>query len=67
MRQHGVGVNVHYIPVHFHPYYRKLGFKSGDFPAAEKYYLEAMTLPIYPKLKDHELQFIASRLASALS
>lgn len=67
MRQHGVGVNVHYIPVHFHPYYRKLGFKSGDFPAAEKYYLEAMTLPIYPKLEDHELQFIANRLASALS
>jgi UDP-4-amino-4,6-dideoxy-N-acetyl-beta-L-altrosamine transaminase len=48
----GIKTNVHYIPVHLHPYYLKLGFKVGDFPRAEKYYKSALTLPLYPEL-DH--------------
>lgn len=52
MRKSGVGVNVHYMPVHLQPYYRQLGFKSGDFPVAERYSAEAITLPLYPQLTE---------------
>lgn len=50
LRKSGVGVNVHYIPVHLQPYYQRLGYKAGDYPEAEKYYEEALTLPLYPDL-----------------
>lgn len=52
MRTGGVGVNLHYMPVHLQPYYRRLGFKPGQFPEAEAHGLEAMTLPLYPTLSD---------------
>ena len=51
----GIGVNLHYIPIHLHPFYQKMGFFKGQFPEAEKYYKEAITLPIYPSL-DHNDQ-----------
>jgi UDP-4-amino-4,6-dideoxy-N-acetyl-beta-L-altrosamine transaminase len=54
MRDQGIGVNLHYIPVHTQPYYQKLGFKMGDFPEAERYYREAISLPMFPALKDAE-------------
>jgi UDP-4-amino-4,6-dideoxy-N-acetyl-beta-L-altrosamine transaminase len=47
LRQQGILVNLHYIPVHTQPYYRDMGFKQGDFPEAEKYYREAISLPLY--------------------
>ena len=47
MRKAGIGVNVHYIPVHLQPYYRKLGFQRGDFPEAENYYENALTIPLF--------------------
>jgi UDP-4-amino-4,6-dideoxy-N-acetyl-beta-L-altrosamine transaminase len=47
LRQAGIGVNLHYIPVHLQPYYQKLGFQLGDFPKAEKYYQEAISIPMY--------------------
>ena len=47
MRDAGIGVNVHYIPIHLQPYYQNLGFQKGDFPQAEAYYEEAITLPLY--------------------
>ncbi len=50
MRDKGVLVNLHYIPVYFHAYYKKLGFKKGHCPNAEKYYSEAMSIPIFPAL-----------------
>ena len=50
MRDKGVLVNLHYIPVYFHTYYKKLGFKKGHCPNAEKYYSEAMSIPIFPAL-----------------
>ena len=50
----GVGVNVHYIPIHLHPYYQRLGFKQGDFPIAENFYNNALTLPLFPSLTDEQ-------------
>lgn len=49
----GIGVNCHYIPVHMHPYYRKLGFALGDFPEAEKFYSEAISIPIFPTMTEN--------------
>lgn len=50
LRTNGIGVNLHYIPVYRHPYYERLGFDRNDFPEAEGYYAEAITLPMYPGL-----------------
>jgi UDP-4-amino-4,6-dideoxy-N-acetyl-beta-L-altrosamine transaminase len=61
MRARGMGVNVHYIPVHTQPYYRRLGFKAGDFPEAERYYAEAISIPIFPTLSEaHQDEVIAA-------
>ncbi len=62
----GIGVNVHYIPVHLHPYYRKLGFRDGDFPEAERYYQEAITLPLFPAMTGAEQEYVAKGLKEAL-
>ncbi|WP_269532008.1 UDP-4-amino-4,6-dideoxy-N-acetyl-beta-L-altrosamine transaminase [Chitinimonas sp. BJYL2] len=51
LRAAGIGVNLHYIPVHTQPYYRALGFKDGDFPNAEAYYREALSLPMFAGLE----------------
>lgn len=67
MRRAGVGVNVHYIPVHLQPYYRRLGFKPGDFPRAEAYYAAALTLPLYPDLSEADQDHVVAALGSALS
>lgn len=66
LRRKGVGVNVHYIPVHTQPYYRNLGFKAGDFPEAERYYKEAISLPMFPALTDELQSAIVHRLSTAL-
>jgi UDP-4-amino-4,6-dideoxy-N-acetyl-beta-L-altrosamine transaminase len=50
LRDNGIGVNLHYIPIYRQPYYAKMGYKSSDYPEAEKYYSEAISLPIYPGL-----------------
>lgn len=50
LRQAGIGVNLHYIPVYRQPYYEGLGFKAGHCPESEKYYAEAVSLPMYPGL-----------------
>ena len=47
LRQAGIGVNLHYIPVHTQPYYQEIGFQIGDFPEAERYYQEAISLPLF--------------------
>ncbi len=54
LRQRGIGVNLHYIPVHTQPYYQRLGFKLGDFPQAEEYYQKTISLPIYYGLTDEK-------------
>ncbi len=58
----GIAANLHYIPIHLHPYYQKLGFKRGDFPASEAYFEGAVTLPLYPDLTDDEQQTVISFL-----
>ncbi|MBU0671650.1 MAG: DegT/DnrJ/EryC1/StrS family aminotransferase, partial [Candidatus Margulisbacteria bacterium] len=55
LRKSGIGVNVHYIPVHLQPYYQNLGYKAGDCPNAETYYKGAITLPLYPKMTDEDV------------
>ncbi|MDC3293771.1 UDP-4-amino-4,6-dideoxy-N-acetyl-beta-L-altrosamine transaminase [Alphaproteobacteria bacterium] len=66
MRREGVGVNVHYIPVHTQPFYKKMGFRAGQFPVAEGYYRNALSLPIFPKIQDHELNKVVKALKAAL-
>ena len=67
MRDVGIGVNVHYIPVHLQPYYQAMGFKFGDYPEAEKYYSEALSLPLFPKLEESQQQYISQSLRGILS
>jgi len=67
MHEQGVGVNLHYIPIHTQPWYQKTGFKSGDFPEAEKYYNEAITLPMFPTLSEHQITEVVNALQRALS
>jgi len=52
LRAEGVNVNLHYLPVHLQPYYRRLGFSVGQFPEAEAHASEAITLPMYPTLTE---------------
>ncbi len=66
MRAAGIGVNVHYIPVHLQPDYRQLGFAPGQFPEAERYYQEALTLPLHAALTDDEQAQVVAALAQAL-
>lgn len=66
MRAAGIGVNVHYIPVHLQPDYRQLGFVPGQFPEAERYYKEALTLPLHAALTDDEQARVVAALAQAL-
>ncbi len=67
LRAVGVGVNVHYIPVHTQPYYRALGFRAGDFPQAEAYYAGAISLPMYPGLSEGEQDYVVQTLREALA
>jgi UDP-4-amino-4,6-dideoxy-N-acetyl-beta-L-altrosamine transaminase len=66
MRAAGIGVNVHYIPVHLQPYYRKRGFKPGDFPAAERHYAAAISLPLFPGLSEADQDHVVAVLAASL-
>lgn len=54
LRENGLGVNVHYIPVHTQPYYEKMGFRRGDYPNAERYYDRSISLPMYSALTDQQ-------------
>lgn len=67
LREHGIGVNLHYIPVHTQPYYQRMGFKPGDFPQSEKYYSEAISLPMYQTLSDEQQDQVVSVLQKVLN
>ena len=60
--ERNIFVQVHYIPVHLHPYYQKMGFKKGDFPLAEAFYENCLSLPIFPSLTEEELKFTISTI-----
>lgn len=58
LREAGVGVNVHYIPVYYHPYYQKLGYKKGLCKEAEAFYERIITLPLYPGLSKCDIDYV---------
>jgi len=66
LRQQGIGVNIHYIPVHTQPYYRKLGFKPGDFPQAESYYAEVISLPMFHAMTEPQQDAVVEALGKAV-
>lgn len=66
MRDSGIGVNVHYIPIHTQPYYRALGFRPGDFPCAERYYAAAISIPLFPRISNEQQQRVVDALREAL-
>jgi len=67
LKASNIGVNVHYIPIHTQPYYRELSFANGDFPEAEQYYQEAISLPLFPALTFIEQQRVVKHLREAIS
>ncbi len=66
LRNAGVGVNVHYIPIHTQPVYQRMGFKLGDYPAAERYYSEAISLPLFPSLSNGQQDDVVRHLIGSL-
>jgi len=62
LRKLGIYVNLHYIPIHLQPYYENLGFKKGDFPNSEKYYEEALSLPIYTSLRKEDQDYVIDNI-----
>ncbi|MGE5452527.1 MAG: UDP-4-amino-4,6-dideoxy-N-acetyl-beta-L-altrosamine transaminase [Acidobacteriota bacterium] len=66
LRGLGIGVNLHYIPVHTQPYYQQLGFRTGDYPQAEQYYSEAISLPIYPNMTNEQQDSVVAAIAQVI-
>jgi UDP-4-amino-4,6-dideoxy-N-acetyl-beta-L-altrosamine transaminase len=66
LRTAGIGVQLHYSPVHLQPYYRRLGFAEGDFPEAEAYARNAISLPLYPGLMQQEQEQVVHALTECL-
>lgn len=65
LRQAGIGANVHYIPIHTQPFYAARGFRPGDFPAAERYYARALSLPLFPGMTEAEQDRVVDVLRQA--
>lgn len=66
LRAAGIGVNVHYIPIHTQPYYERLGFRRGDFPASERYYARAISLPLFPAMTEEQQDKVLTTLRALL-
>lgn len=66
LREKNIFTQVHYIPVHLQPYYRNLGWRVGDFPVAEKYYQECLSLPMFPTLTTEELEYTIYHVANGI-
>jgi len=67
LRERGIGVNLHYIPIHKQPYYAAMGFKEGDFPNAEAYYSRAISIPLYHGLSFEDQDRVIETLESVLT
>ena len=67
MNQNGIGVMLHYIPVHLQPYYQAMGFKLGDFPISENYSSKAITLPLFPTMKNEEQDQVIMAIGKSVS
>ena len=66
LRDNNIMVNLHYIPVHLQPFYENMGFSKGDYPEAEKYYSEAISIPLYPSLSFEDQDFVVNCLKRSL-
>lgn len=66
LREAGIGVSLHYIPVHRQPYYEGLGFQAGQYPEAEQYYAEAISLPMYPNLTEAQQDQVIETIKKVL-
>lgn len=67
LREQNIGVNLHYIPVHTQPYYQQMGFKAGDFPEAERYYAEAISLPMFQTMSEAQQDEVVAALRTSLA
>jgi len=67
LHKQGIGVQVHYMPLHLHPFYKKsFGYKKGDFPMAEKYYEGAMSIPLFPKMTNDDVKRVVATIKVVL-
>ena len=67
MRKNNIGVNVHYIPIHLQPFYKRLNFNKGDFPVAEAYYDSTISIPLYPNISQASLNKVSRTLSEAIN
>lgn len=66
LREKKLGVNVHYIPVYFHPYYQSLGYEKGICPKLERLYERIITIPLYPKMTDQQVDEVIKRIKNTI-
>ena len=66
LRAENIGVNVHYIPVPWHPYYQGLGYKKGEWPVAENEYERMISLPIFPAMSDHDVNDVIAAVREVI-
>ena len=62
LRNAGILVNLHYIPIYRHPFYETIGYDKNNFPNAEAYYSEAISLPIYTTLTENDQMFVVNSI-----
>lgn len=67
LREQGIGVNLHYIPVHIQPYYQQMGFKACDYPEAERYYAEAISLPMFQTMSEAQQDEVVAAIRTSLA
>lgn len=66
LRERGIGVNIHYIPVHTQPYYQNMGFTDGEFPESERYYSEALSIPMFHGMSEEQQDTVVQTLIDIL-
>src|SRR3989344_2437411 len=68
LRKEGIGVQVHYMPLHMHPFYKKkFAYKKGDFPVAETYYERALTLPLFPQMTKKDVKTVILKVSKVIA
>ena len=67
LRKSGIGVQLHYSPVHLQPYFRDLGFNDGDLPVSEAYAKSSMSVPLFPGLTKSEIKYVVKMITKALN
>jgi len=67
LRELGIGVNLHYIPAHTQPYYQRMGFRQGDYPEAERYYAEAVSLPMFQTMTEAQQDRVVAAVRKAVA